>query len=77
MEQGSLSEAEEIARFIAEHGVTRCPVAFAAETQAWLNKECSDLRKRTGKWVSPGGRNHRSITRFRRKALDIIRNSQS
>ena len=72
-----MSETDDITRFIAEHGVTRCPAAFAAETQAWLNKQYGDLPKRSGKWVSPGGKNHRSITRFRRKALDIIRNSQS
>ncbi len=29
-----MSEADEIARFLAEHGVTRCPTAYAVETQA-------------------------------------------
>ena len=69
-------EAAEVARFIAEHGVTRCPTAYAAATQAFRDdSNALAASKRKRKWIKPGGKNHRSIDRFRRKALDILRNS--
>ncbi len=62
-----MSEADEIARFLAEHGVTRCPTAYAVPTQA-AKETAADFKpvKYRGGWAQPGGKNHRNLAVLRR-----------
>jgi len=51
-----MTEAEEIERFIAEHGVTACPTVYAVATQAGVDNEAGrDTSKRPDNKRTKGG----------------------
>ena len=63
-----MSEEDEIARFIAERGVTRCPTVYLAETQAAIpGKKPEKLAPLKFRW---NGRNGH----YSRPALDKPKN---
>ena len=74
-----MTEAEQIARYVAEHGVTRCPDAFLGSTQAAAERVGSlgDTGERSGRrWGRGAGANgggHRNVARLRRARAEIRR----
>ncbi len=70
-----MTDADAIARFIAERGVTQCPVAFLWSSQASVesagrigNEDRGKTRLQRQMAARHGGASHRSMARLRERA---------
>ncbi len=64
-----MTDADAIARFIAERGVTRCPTVFM-----WPSQAARDMRGSLPvpkPWVPPSKGTHRTMARLQRKRREM------
>lgn len=72
-----MTEAEQIALYVAEHGVTRCPVAYLWSTQAAADRRgtIGPAAARTGErplsMSNRGGASHRIVAQVRRARAEM------